>query len=1164
MEYDISLKLNKGKAADSLQESNQNFEANDQGLHSLKTGQQISGQVVSAEDEVIINFSGYTITAPKSSIKDAKAGEERQFEVLKVTNKEIELKVLPKDAGTIGQSEDTYITDLEQKEYNPSFQIMKNQENLLGQKQTGKQARKDRELSEIKNHLEQITLRFTGSDCYLLEQGGFPVESLTIEELDSALNRIKQADPKGVKSGIAGPKALTEESFLIRLKSENLPPTTENLQKITSALKLSSVTTEMNDRTMKYLIANDMEPTIENIYKAFYSGNTGKQEEVFRLPKEEWIELKQQAEGVLQASGYEVNEENLETARWLIENKLPLTTETLREKKELEELKVKSNPDTILDQIIMGMKRGISPMDVPLTARSEKSYDKLITDIHSVTEDTVIQAAKNNPDITLRDLIQLQSAQPAQSQRDKANGTSVLAQNHKPVDELFYEEAAATEMSEVEIPASDINKDEYETIKAKRQLEEIRLKMTTEAAARLEKKGISVETERLQRVVEALREQEKSYYQGLFQEAGVKADGQQLKLLTETVESIKELKLVPSYVLGATLQERKLQTIPELVKVGSRLQTELIRAGEAYETLMTIPNREYGDTIQKAFKHMDSLLNELGIDNTELNQRAVRILGYNNMEITEEAISRVKAYDLEVTDLIRNMQPAVVVRMIKEGINPLNMPIGELNKTVDQKKDEMGITAEEKFSTYLRKLEKTENISEEERKAYIGIYRLLYNIEKSDGAALGAVVKAGRTVTLDSLLTAVRTGKKGRFHSVVDDEFGALEQLSRKGETITDQINAGFALSGEAGAENVPSKKEMLFEQTEYVSRLLKLMKEEITPDKLNSVNESVQSGALPVGHQESVFAPQLSSKKGIWDALSGIPVEEIYDRLKQVEEATAAEGQFYEEKVREIRDLFKNCDQAVRFLNEYKVPGTAVNIMMANHLLTNGESPLKRLIKQQSEKAVENSENSVKEIEKLTDTLIDRNSINETYENLEKEAKTAIERACSEEIIDSKRLAELKSIGMQMTFLRTLASREFYQIPVETKDGFTNMNLTIIRGSESTGKLGATIISNHLGNVRAEISLKDKTIKGFVSCDNKNTVGQLQKHFGEIELVAKEEGLAIKQLDFGIQKKGNESYSYQSTEHGANSINQDTERILYRIAKALVVTVRSAELEAE
>ena len=180
----------------------------------------------------------------------------------------------------------------------------------------------------------------------------------------------------------------------------------------------------------------------------------------------------------------------------------------------------------------------------------------------------------------------------------------------------------------------------------------------------------------------------------------------------------------------------------------------------------------------------------MNIDNTQANQRAVKILGYNQMDINQESIDKVKAYDLEVNTLIKNLNPAVTARLIKDGINPLDMPIKDLNEMIDHLKEEQGVSTEDKFSTYLMKLEKDNSISAEERKGYIGIYRLLYQVDKTDGAALGSLIKSNQEVTLNNLLSAVKTIKKGRVNQAVDDSFGTLQSKSYSKETISEQLSS--------------------------------------------------------------------------------------------------------------------------------------------------------------------------------------------------------------------------------------------------------------------------------------------------------------------------------------------------------------------------------------
>ena len=88
------------------------------------------------------------------------------------------------------------------------------------------------------------------------------------------------------------------------------------------------------------------------------------------------------------------------------------------------------------------------------------------------------------------------------------------------------------------------------------------------------------------------------------------------------------------------------------------------------------------------------------------------------------------------------MTPAATLDLIREGVNPLEMTVSELNEYFGQKGDEAEQDTE-KYSRYLYKLEQSNEISEAERDAYIGIYRFFRQMEKTDGAAIGAVVNAG-------------------------------------------------------------------------------------------------------------------------------------------------------------------------------------------------------------------------------------------------------------------------------------------------------------------------------------------------------------------------------------------------------------------------------------
>ena len=72
------------------------------------------------------------------------------------------------------------------------------------------------------------------------------------------------------------------------------------------------------------------------------------------------------------------------------------------------------------------------------------------------------------------------------------------------------------------------------------------------------------------------------------------------------------------------------------------MQKAYEEAGERYETLMTAPRSDLGDSIRKAFSNVDDILTDMSLEKTSENQRAVRILAYNSMEITPENIEKLE------------------------------------------------------------------------------------------------------------------------------------------------------------------------------------------------------------------------------------------------------------------------------------------------------------------------------------------------------------------------------------------------------------------------------------------------------------------------------------------------------------------------------------------
>lgn len=927
-----------------------------------------------------------------------------------------------------------------------------------GQYQNKRQ--RDEYYKDIKNSLNEVLNRMTTQDYMKLSEAGFEVEDLSIEALSSAVDLIKGFSGSG-QDGIKSSEqrknnTLTENEIKSRMEAENLPASNELLERVSNALQLSEDITLIDKKDILYLLQNELSPTIENIYKARYSSQNSDTSN--KLSDEEWKELTPQVREILNQIDAGTSKENIENARWLIENKLPLTKENLKQINDLEKLRENYDKDVILNKILSGMREGLYP-----------------------------------------------------------------------------EEAVVIEDDRVIFREDNLSKEEMlKRITAKRQLEEIRLTMTREAASNLEKKGFDIDTQALLKIVEELRLEEE-YYKELYRQENIIPKEEDVELLRTTTESVQQLKSMPINLIGSTLNKRRFQTITSLLESGNNIISELDKAKEAYEALYTQPRRDYGDSIQKAFNNMGSLMAEMGIEDTEYNRRAIRILGYNQMDISKESIGKVKAYDLSLSHLIENLHPKVAVQIIKEGDSPLNMPIDELNQRIDVIKEEQGNPSLEKYSSYLYKSEKEGGISESERKAYIGIYRLLYQIDKSDGAALGAVIKSDVDVTLNHLLTALRTTRLGQVDHKVDDNYGLLEEVLFDKETISEQLGAAFDSTTYA---------DMTVEQSvegEIQSNVIKQLLDNLTPDKLYQIHQNI--------------AEKSPSTVDVWDTLGRMPIEQLLEQLKNTQEAPGKNQVYYHEKMTELREIYGNSDQAIHFLNDFNMPCTTTNLLMAGQILNNGGTVFKKLYK-----------NTLKEKLELSDRLIDEETMNEAYEELDREVKTIIDKESSSSHMDSIKLNQLNSLGKQIKFIKNLAKRRFYQIPLETAGKLTNINLTIIKDQASASKVTITYESDKLGYIKAEATLNEDKLSGYFSSNHIEGLKRLKTQEIQLREALQEESVSIKQLNFYLQQSSEgmhavkNMYTYKNSDVVSEENDKSAEPILYRVARAMVLVIRSAE----
>ena len=612
---------------------------------------------------------------------------------------------------------------------------------------------------------------------------------------------------------------------------------------------------------------------------------------------------------------------------------------------------------------------------------------------------------------------------------------------------------------------------EPDLITARRQLEEIRLTMTIDAARRMENKGIHLEVQNLTEIVEELKKMEQEACSQLLQEAGIESDSSRVEIAADTLRARADILAAPAAVYGRTIVNAAENTLQDIAAAGNELRSRMEEVSGSYEAVGTEVRRDLGDSIQKAFSNVDDILTDLKLETTAGNERAVRILAYNRMELNRENILSMKEYDDKVTTLEKELKPQVVAELVRRQENPLEMNLEELSDKVSRISDEIG-QEDISFRKYLWKLDHSGGISEEERKSMIGIYRLLDKVEKSDGAVIGQVVKEGRELSFSSLLSAVRTQKSKGMDQQIDDSFGGLKEVISTGESISDQISAAFGSS--------------------VVSKLQR----ELSPAVLKNKKDTYMKESLEV----------------------------ILDDCRSSAEAAKETEEYYEELAGEIRGMAAESDeQIVSFLKQVNLPDSLVNIhLMKTYLEQGGKSFLKRYSKEESEQIIEafDKPEELREAYEEVDHHI--------LEQLEKDK--AAEDVRSEDVKEIALMANSISFYRQM---RTCQKYEV-PIMTERGVTACSVTVKSGKEAEK-GTVEISMDSDSFGKLQATFKVSGERVTGFVTSDEEETLGISQQILSDFETDLEMNGFTMERGDFAKGRRSSFHSGSQIEEAATN-----------------------------
>lgn len=832
-------------------------------------------------------------------------------------------------------------------------------------------------------------------DYAKLQEEGFHFESMDPDEAVTIVDRIKaelaragkhiagytddiDMDTLAAAVGSEALAAAVAQSF----RQADIPLTEENLSDVVQAWNMAAELRPLEEGTTGYLIDNEMTAEIWNLYVAQNSGAGSGAAGAPRYYAED-------IQGYYAQSAQMPEEADL-TAQ--------------------------------IDKVILQSGREANE-------ENRRAAQWLLEKGYPLTEENLDR------------LEQLEELELPVSEQDFAEAAAAaIAEGKKPIHgdlsgdgRSLYERAAAVEAY---YQSSEIT-EKYGDITARRQLEEIRLRMTAEINVKLLKSGFAIDTAPMEELVEALKQAEtelaKQYFPGDAEAV------EKYRSFTQTNDVMSEIPGLPAQILGPFVEGQATATLKEFHGEGRALQDTYKRAQEEYETLMTAPRGDLGDSIRKAFANVDDILQDLGLKLTEENRRVARILGYNRMAMTVENIGAVRAADEQVRNVVEKMTPAAVMKMIRDGVNPLEKSFDELEDYFEELPEEYR-EASESYGRFLHGLEKSHAVTEEERAGYIGIFRLIRQIEKGDGAAVGVLVNTRAELHFSNLLSAVRSGKVKSLDKKVTDELGAVIELECRGESISDQIARGFVRKvGEVLTEVSYSGEA----EKEYNNALLEEIRESAQADG-DSV-ALLQRGELTASAENLMAAQAL---------VHG--TEDIY---------AAAGGK---------KEAARSAD-AREISGPVKTAGTPAAAGAAGQLGTAGAAGAEN-----AAGTAETADGEVVRSLELWQRLEEKDSFREAYTAVVEEAVSEVEEASFDEAETSLDVRRMQLIHKQLTVVSHLAQQEEYIVPMYIGDSLSRVHLTFNRGGEQKNTVQISIHMDSGESLDASLSLENGTVHGI------------------------------------------------------------------------------------
>ncbi len=882
--------------------------------------------------------------------------------------------------------------------------------------------------TNAKANLKALFNRLSGAEAVRIDEDGFNLNDMSPEEAVSILDKIKielatycedyeitgsSVSTEKIKA-VVGSAGLAE-SIASKMEASGVPATEDNINEVADALAGLEDRETISEAAKNHLVSNGMEPTIENVGIAESAAGKSGQGASYHggetLSDAQWQQLKPQVDKLLGEAGIVPQESDYNNAKTFISKGIPVTQDTLSYKNKLDNLKL--DKEQIAENIINSMAAGGSAKSALVVG--EKNIVKEVAEALNVLDNVEFEHVKY-----------------AEAQQNKKNKPLTLRSIEEAIDVLGKNaKSAAHQDGVVNVAGTASTHASYKMVL------EVRILLTAKSGMFLERQGISVmatSIAKLHRQLKAL-DQENMMEQiadSLSSDINSPEVASAYELVTETRQALQDIKTMPDVTIGAMVgdvQVGSVVSIGAFADKGRGFKDRFRQASQTYQAVGTSKRADMGDSVAKAVSaSTGDILKGIGLENNQANADAVRILGYNEMEITRDSIEQVKELYATLNSLIKHMTPEACIKMIRDGINPMNEDIHAIDKYLKSGKVRSLSSSKEddasKFSTFLYKMDKTGGISPEERQQFIGIYKMMNMFLKDAGVAIGALCKQNADITMGNLCMAYNSRQHAGMDVAVSDESDV--------KTATTEAYYMNLFESKAGL---------------------------VTPLTLKNVQEE-----KPINDRS---------------------VEEFCEALSDNYDASE-EAKYYEEYLEMIRNAAQ-ADKAVLRDIEQAGQDVTVNNIETFKLLMESAGVAKLFGK--NGRRVENFLEKLDSREELEAEYESMKSESDKELDQIMEDRGADTSAVTDgEGITYNTLRNRILENKQISVIAGLARKHDYNVPVLTEDGVSVMKLTLISDSGDKGRISICFESVSWGKTSLEVKVNQESVSLHGMCAKEET----------------------------------------------------------------------------